>query len=140
MGPYAGAMGECVILRHTLEDGSWHWDWMFARGGSAGLDEDVRALVTFRVDGRPDDAGCAEFGALRLADHRVRYLRFEGEIGRGLGRVDRVARGEVDLDEEGSEKMVVRVRFDGRERRWRGERVEGERWVFREWVCAGSGR
>ena len=140
MGPYAGAMGECVILRHTLEDGSWHWDWMFARGGTGDADEDARVLVTFRVDGRPDDAGCAAFEALRLADHRVWYLGFEGEIGRSLGRVERVARGEVVIEEEGPEAMVVRTRFGGCERRWRGERVEGARWAFREWVCAGSGR
>lgn len=94
-------------------------------------------LVTFRVSRRLDEVGVEGFAAERLADHRGRYLRFEGEIGRGLGRVERVASGVAEIEEEEEGMLVVRTRFGEVERLWRGERVgDGSSWWFG--VCAGA--
>ncbi len=101
------------------------------------VDEEARVLVTFRVSRRVDQVGVEAFAAERLADHRGRYLRFQGEIGRGLGRVERVASGVAEIVEEGERLMVVRTRFGDAERVWRGERVgDGASWRFG--VCAGA--
>lgn len=83
------ALRRMVLLLHEPDAGMSHFDWMFERAS-----EDDRRLVTFRVADRVDlvDRGDVR-GAERLADHRARYLEYEGEI--AGGRVTRVARGIV---------------------------------------------
>lgn len=105
-----------VLLRHDMPDGSWHFDWLLerpedvaARGGRT-ADPNSRVLLSFRVSARIDDAACAGFLAERIAEHRLVYLDFEGDIGSEItsegpnsagraagtrGRVTRVARGRI---------------------------------------------
>lgn len=96
-------MGRWVLLRHEMPDGSWHSDWMIERRGVDG-----GALVTFRVQERPDDASVCVLSAVRIGDHRREYLEYEGEVSGGRGRVTRVASGHGDIDDVGSE-IVVRM-------------------------------
>lgn len=77
-----------VALRHTPEEGEAHIDWMWAPVAGV-LHDDDRVLVTFRMEKLPTESGAA-FRAVRLPAHRARYLRYEGDIGGGRGRVDRV--------------------------------------------------
>lgn len=113
-----------VLLRHTLPDGSWHFDWLLGR---CGLDEakstpDVRDVVAMRVFGRvdaaapgPGDQGVAE----RLPDHRRLYLWHEGEVSGGRGVVERVACGSWRGVLETGGGLRFEARFDGgRWRRW----------------------
>ena len=97
-------MERTVLLRHELADGSWHYDWLLERpaGGAAGL-------VAFRV-GERVDRGPGTWEAERIADHRTRYLDYEGPISGGRGSVRRVAAGACRLEEEG--EAVLRVRLD----------------------------
>ena len=78
-----------VQLRHTLPDESGHIDWLIARdpGGA-------RPLITFRLPCQLEDlpAGVATI-IERIADHRPIYLKFEGELSAGRGRVERIAAG-----------------------------------------------
>ncbi|GAB4518279.1 MAG: hypothetical protein Tsb0013_22430 [Phycisphaerales bacterium] len=84
-----------VALLHTPDNGAVHVDWMWSPG--PGLpDPDARVLRTFRLQTTPIDAP-PSFEAVRLPDHRARYLWFEGEIGRGLGRVQRLWSGVARL-------------------------------------------
>jgi len=104
-------MAGMVLLRHTLADGSEHFDWMLERGGT---------LLTWRVQEIPVAGGIV---AERLADHRVAYLSYEGEISGGRGRVERVRFGEAEVLEEGPTRV-----------RWRGCWAGGawEEWEARE--------
>ena len=111
-----------VLLRHTLPDGTWHFDWMIDRDGEG-------PLVTFRVQDRLEFEEISAFAAQRIGDHRRVYLDFEGEVSGGRGRVERVAAGVVDRLSEGAE-IEVEVRFDGVTRRWRGRCAGGDRWDF----------
>ena len=96
-------MGDWVLIKHEMPDGSWHLDWLFERDAtapSAGLDdrgpthggaerENDRVLLSFRIE--PAPPGVALFDPFRpdlvkrlterIADHRRLYLTFEGEIG-----------------------------------------------------------
>jgi hypothetical protein len=112
-----------VLLRHVLPDGSWHFDWMLElrRGGS---------LATFRLGVRPDDPAVADFHGERIGDHRSTYLEYEGEVGGGRGRVERVAAGEVDLLFSSEDAIDVVLRIAGLARQWRGSLVSGAIWRF----------
>jgi hypothetical protein len=82
-------MEPTVQLLHELPDGSMHVDWMLSRGPD-------EPLVTFRLDRRFDDLPVgATLPARRIADHRRRYLRYEGAIDGGRGTVRRLCAGEI---------------------------------------------
>ena len=79
-----------VILRHTGH-GADHHDWMLSL-----LEDPERALLTVRLNGRPDHlrAGDTLRGVL-LPPHRTIYLTYEGPLSGGRGTVTRVARGNI---------------------------------------------
>lgn len=88
-----------MLLRHTPVSGAPHIDWLIAPHSVS--DPDARELVTWRLGEAVVQlfSGTAAFAfeGVRLPDHRVRYLEYEGEIGAGRGRVDRVRRGEARI-------------------------------------------
>lgn len=100
----------CVLLSHTLADGSHHYDWMLERAGVDGAQEGGR-LVTFRVHVLVHE--CGAFDAERIGDHRREYLEYEGEISRGRGRVVRVARGVCSIVMESERMFIVDCVFEG---------------------------
>ena len=115
-----------VLLRHTLSDGSAHFDWMMEVAGLTGL-------LTFRVGVRLDEEGAEEFVGVRLAEHRAVYLEYEGALSGGRGEVVRVARGACRVAWAGR-GGVIRGTWEGGtgEREWVGRPGEGEaEWVFR---------
>lgn len=90
-----------MVLRHTLPDGSSHFDWLIDRPGAP-------RVPTFRCDASP--ASAEAFDADRLPDHRRIYLEYEGPISGDRGRVDRVASGRVL--EAALDDAAPRVRCD----------------------------
>lgn len=130
-----------VMLLHETPGGGSHIDWM--------IQLDSGALMTFRVDQRPDiepgitpNVEMIGFDATRLADHREIYLRFEGELAGGRGRVSRVAAGVARFIECGAARIVIEGCYSDshgagdaphgtpRKYRWIGTLVEGDRWRF----------
>lgn len=82
-------MPTAVILEHDVPGQGTHLDWMIE---DPTLPAD-RPLRTWRTDTRPDESDT--FAATQIADHRARYLRFEGDIGQNRGSVRRLASGTV---------------------------------------------
>ncbi|MCA9294173.1 MAG: hypothetical protein KDA20_10205 [Phycisphaerales bacterium] len=90
-----------AILRHETDSGA-HFDWLFSRvqvepgGDLLGPAGEPRELLAFRLAAAlrfaPGQTSAC-FEAEPMADHRLRYLAFEGDIGRGRGLVTRVAAG-----------------------------------------------
>ena len=81
--------GRWVLLHHEVPPSNTplgrrgtHWDLMIENAG---------ALWTWAIQELPP---CSEAAALRLPDHRIRYLDYEGPISDGRGTVSRVAGGE----------------------------------------------
>ncbi len=88
-----------AVLRHTLADGSAHFDLLLAR--RAADDPDARIAATWRCDADP--AALAPGGSCActaIHDHRALYLTLGAarELGEGRGRVEPVARGEWTPD------------------------------------------
>jgi len=102
-----------VILEHVISDptrerpsrrtrvvagGPVHWDWLFVpphlteRGSAGPLAADQRVLWTWATD-PPGESLRGPFQAIRLPDHRVRYLSFEGDLSGGRGSVRQLCRG-----------------------------------------------
>ncbi|MBL0921221.1 MAG: hypothetical protein IBJ10_03725 [Phycisphaerales bacterium] len=117
-------MPRTVLLKHTLPDGTWHYDWLIARDG----DEDgtgAGPTIAFRVDERIDAPGShGEIVVDRLTDHRPLYLTYTGPVSDGRGSVERLAEGTCRVILEGSNLVEVEADFGWGPRVWTCTQVE----------------
>lgn len=84
-------MPRFVVLRHDASPGGprpLHWDFMLESSG---------VLRTWALDRPPDENAGTEWFAEALADHRIAYLEFEGEISGGRGWVTPWDRGDYEV-------------------------------------------
>ena len=75
--------GRFVVQEHTTPEGV-HWDLMLETG---------QTLTTFRLAERPQDVLRHAVEAVRIADHAMRFLAYEGPVQKGTGKVRIVERG-----------------------------------------------
>lgn len=90
-------MPRFVILKH--DHPTLHWDFMLQSGG---------VLRTWRLE-RPPELG-AVISATPIADHRIEYLDYEGEVSGGRGRVTRWDAGEFDWRVDSPRAIEVLLR------------------------------
>ncbi|MBX6312098.1 MAG: hypothetical protein IRY99_04145 [Isosphaeraceae bacterium] len=117
-------MARFVILEHRWE--GVHWDFMLEAG---------EALRTWALEA-PIAFGVA-IPARALADHRLAYLEYEGEISRGRGTVRRLDRGTYTA--EVWTEDLIRVVLQGDQVRGMAELRRSDigpsisplRWIFR---------
>ncbi|MBI4718130.1 MAG: hypothetical protein HY763_10025 [Planctomycetes bacterium] len=96
-----------TILHHRTPDGE-HWDLMLEQG-------DV--LLTWQLPRRPASGADLPLPARRIADHRKRYLDYEGPINGNRGDVTRIEAGTVTFLESTSARFELELhspRFAGR--------------------------
>ncbi|HWB09213.1 MAG TPA: DNA polymerase ligase N-terminal domain-containing protein [Pirellulales bacterium] len=102
-------MPRFVVLRHDVPGGAemltggraLHWDIMLETG---------TVLRTWALAEPPQPAGMSCF-AERLADHRLLYLDYEGEVSGGRGTVSRLDAG--DYTAIGNDESAVVVKVNG---------------------------
>ena len=112
-----------VILHHLAPTGE-HWDLMLERG-------DV--LLAWQLTSRPADRAACPIKCIRVADHRKRYLDYEGPISGGRGIVTRFDRGCFELLEFTEDRITFELSGDVLSGRFRLDRpAESGRsqWVF----------
>ena len=68
-----------VIQRHERQDEPAHWDLMLENG---------TVLETYRVCLPPEDWGDKPVEAVRIFDHPLKFLSYEGSVNKGKGRVE----------------------------------------------------
>ena len=79
-----------VVQEHTTPDGV-HWDLML---------EKADVLTTFRLEQPPQAALNGAVRAVRIFDHPLRFLTYEGPVQKGTGKVRIVDRGTCCLLDE----------------------------------------
>ena len=88
-----------VVLHHTFPEGHHrqeHWDLMF---------EDRGTLKTWALPAMLSDG--MDLAVIRLPDHRMEYLKYEGPISGNRGQVCRVLTGDFKwLDEKRSQVQL----------------------------------
>ncbi len=96
-------MPRFVVLKHEKESGA-HFDLMLENEG---------VLLTYCFPAFPSPGASCE----RLADHRIEYLDYEGEVGGDRGTVTRVEGGTFDLLSAEDNAVFAFLR---------GDRLQGE--------------
>jgi len=98
-----------ALLRHTLPDGKWHFDWLLQHDP----DPNARA-ATFRLTDPVHQLDRADGTLERLPDHRSRYFEYEGPISGGRGAVVRVAAGDIRWAAVEADQLIGDLRFRDR--------------------------
>jgi hypothetical protein len=115
-----------VLLRHTLPDGTHHFDWLLARCTleEAAASPDTRDVITLQLITRPDTwvrgSTADALDAQQLPDHRRFYLTYEGDVAPAMpggplrGRVERIAHGVWAPSDVAQPLTAFRAVFAGR--------------------------
>ncbi len=110
------------VIHHHIRSNESHWDLMLEK-------QDGEALMTWRVE-----RGFGGEKAVRIFDHPMRFLDYEGAVENGSAKVEMVDKGQYSVFEESEEKIGILL--DGE--RVRGkfflELQEGDKWSIREVV------
>ncbi len=96
-----------VLLRHDLPDRSHHFDWLLDLAASTDA-----PLTTFRLQ-QPVHAKQqrTRLAAEKIADHRRRYLDYEGPLSGNRGTVRRIAAGHIISAVSTSDQWLLTVHW-----------------------------
>jgi hypothetical protein len=108
------------VIHHHIRSGDSHWDLMLEKS-----DEDV--LMTWRVE-----EGFKGAKALRIFDHPMRFLDYEGPVENGSAQVKMVDKGEYSVFEESKGRLGVLLKGESIGGSFVLERQSGETWSIRE--------
>ncbi len=109
-----------VIQEHTTPEGV-HWDLM--------IEKDA-ALTTFRLSQSPENAREHAIEAIRIFDHSMRFLTYEGPVQKGTGKVRIVEKGSCRAMDESESCMTLDLQGALLQGNFTLMRREGDRWQF----------
>ena len=88
-----------VVQEHTTPDGV-HWDLMLERAG---------ILLTFRLGTPPQAVLRDPVEAVKIFDHPLRFLSYEGPVQKGTGRVRIIDQGNCNLGEQREDLLTFKL-------------------------------
>jgi bifunctional non-homologous end joining protein LigD len=87
-----------VIQRHERQDKPVHWDLMLEQGS---------VLQTYQLDAPPEELANGATGAVRIDDHLIKFLTYQGSVNKGKGTVAIADSGTYRvLDEDADRRMI----------------------------------
>ena len=121
--------GRFVVQEHTTREGV-HWDLMLETG---------QTLTTFRLAEGPEDVLRHAVEAVRIADHAMRFLTYEGPVQKGTGKVRIVERGTYRRLDGRDEIITLDLQGTVLQGRFRLTCTEDTTWEFRATQPESSG-
>ena len=111
-----------VVQEHSRRNQPTHWDIMFQVGDT---------LHSYRIERPPDELEPEGTIVVRITDHAVRFLTYEGSVNKGLGSVEIAEAGtyEVLSETEDERKLLLNGRI--LKGKFTLKHVSGDRWLLR---------
>jgi len=91
-----------VIQRHERQGEGAHWDLMLESGD---------CLETYRVNKPPQEWGDKPMEAVKIVDHPLKFLTYEGVVNKGKGKVTIADTGTYEVIDKTEDTR--RIRFNG---------------------------
>jgi len=92
--------------------------------------EEQEALVTWKVYHDPLTFAKAGVELLRLEDHRLAYLEYEGAVSGGRGQVRRVCRGTYEVWDRSEHRWGLSLNSTQLTGRFTLRHLEASRWLL----------
>jgi len=112
-----------VIQRHTRDGERPHWDLMLERG---------RVLETYRVSLLPEDWGAKPAEAVRIFDHPLKFLSYEGSVNNGKGTVEIADCGTYRLIEKNETQQQISFAGNLLKGEFQLCLIENDKWELRK--------
>jgi hypothetical protein len=109
-----------VVQEHTTPEGV-HWDLMLERDG---------VLITFRLEDEPSRSLDHEVRAVKIFDHPLRFLTYEGPVQKGTGKVRIVDRGMCQYHSHSEDLLAFELDGTLLKGNFTLTRIEGDEWRF----------
>ncbi|MBP7053036.1 MAG: hypothetical protein KBE65_18685 [Phycisphaerae bacterium] len=114
-----------VVQEHTTVEGV-HWDLMLEQDG---------ILTTFRLESEPAQAMAHAVRAVKISDHPLRFLTYEGPVQKGTGRVHIVDSGLYSFRDRRDDFWALSMNGGILNGDFSLTRVEGDVWQFGPPCC-----
>ena len=118
-----------VVQEHTTAAGV-HWDLMLQQG---------EGLTTFRLSEPPQTVLCHAVRAVRIFDHALRFLSYEGPVQKGTGRVRIAERGTYRLTDQADDLIALELQGQCLQGGFTLSRVGDDTWEFSPAHRSGQG-
>jgi hypothetical protein len=109
-----------VVQEHATTDGV-HWDLMLEQGS---------VLTTFRLEDEPAECLLHEIRAVKIFDHSLRFLTYEGPVQRGAGKVRIVDSGVYQCRDRTENLLALELNGTTLKGDFTLTRIEGDVWRF----------
>jgi hypothetical protein len=109
-----------VVQEHTTPEGV-HWDLMLEQDG---------VLITFRLEGEPSRSLGHEVRAVKIFDHPLRFLTYEGPVQKGTGKVRIADLGVYGYRNRGDDLLAFELDGTILKGSFTLTRIEGDEWRF----------
>jgi len=109
-----------VFQEHTTPEGI-HWDLMLEQDG---------VLMTFRLEDEPAQSLVREVRAVKIFDHPLRFLTYEGPVQKGTGKVRIIDRGMYQYRKHNENLLALKLDGALLNGDFTLTRIEGDEWRF----------
>ena len=109
-----------VIQEHTTPD-NIHWDLMLEQSGR---------LRTFRLDTPPGELLTQPAQAVKIADHPLKFLTYQGPVNKGAGNVRIVESGTYIAASTSAERIELNIDGHILKGNFLLDRIESKQWEF----------
>ncbi|MFA5251771.1 MAG: DNA polymerase ligase N-terminal domain-containing protein [Phycisphaerae bacterium] len=109
-----------VIQQHSTAQGV-HWDFMLELG-------DI--LQTYRLDKAPQQLIQSPAVAVKIFDHPLKFLTYEGPVSKGQGSVSIVETGTYEVVHQAHERLELDLTGKILKGKFTLSHVEGDDWQF----------
>jgi hypothetical protein len=111
-----------VVQKHWKESEPTHWDLMLESG---------YFLETYRLAESPEEWEKKAIEAVKIFDHPLKFLSYEGRVNRGKGRVKIADFGTYRLIEKNETQQQISFSGNLFKGEYRLCLIEGDRWELR---------
>ena len=109
-----------VIQKHVLGT-DIHWDFMFESG---------RTLQTYRLDKSPEEVLHNTANAVKIFDHALKFLTYQGPLSKGRGSVCIVESGEYQITHQDRNRIELNLNGQILKGKFVLAHVKDDQWRF----------
>jgi len=112
-----------VIQEHTagIRHRRIHWDFMLESGN---------ILQTYRLDKAPDEILHYSANALRILDHSLKFLTYQGPVNKGQGSVCIVESGTFQIIRQNHSRVKLNLNGQTLEGKFILVQIKDDEWLF----------